>query len=209
MELKDVLEKRTSVRQFTGEEIPYDNLREMIRRASLAPSINNAQPWKFYVITNKSVLQHMASAIKEKLDAFFPELENEKQKSIKETVIKFSTFFTNAPALIAVASKPYEAVVDKILDNSDLSHTDFDSLRNYPNIQSIGASVQNILLSAVDMGYDACWLSGPLVAKSELEKILHVEEPYSLSTFVVVGKREGEIKRKDKKSVEEVFIHIG
>ena len=173
MELKDVIEKRASVRQFTDESIPLETLKELVRRASLAPSINNAQPWKFYVITDKKILRQMAESVKEKINSFFPEFENEKQKSTKEAVIKFSTFFADAPALIAVAAKPYEAVVDKILDSSDFTHVDFNTLRNYPNIQSIGASVQNLLLTAVDLGYDACWLSGPLVAKDELEKLFN------------------------------------
>lgn len=208
MELKEVIEKRTSVRQFTGESIPIDDLKEIIRRASLAPSINNSQPWKFYVITDKEILSKMAEAVKIKINSFFPELENEKQISTKDAVIKFSTFFADAPVLIAVASKPYEAVVDKIIETSDMTHGDFNTLRNYPNIQSIGACVQNILLSSVDLGYDACWLSGPLVAKEELEKIINIESPFYLCTFVVVGKRAGEIKRKEKKSIEEIFIHI-
>jgi len=208
MELKEVIEKRTSVREFTGELIPIDDLKEIIRRASLAPSINNSQPWKYYVITDKEILKRMAEAVKEKINSFFPELNNEKLKSTKEAVIKFSTFFADAPALIAVASKPYEAVVDKILGESDLTHGDFNALRNHPNLQSIGASVQNILLSSVDLGYDACWLSGPLVAKEDLEKILNIESPFYLCTFVAVGKRAGEVKRKEKKSIEELFIHI-
>jgi nitroreductase len=52
MELKEVIEKRVSIRTFTDEPVAVSDIKEIIKRAGLAPSINNSQPWKFIAITN-------------------------------------------------------------------------------------------------------------------------------------------------------------
>jgi len=202
--LNETITKRTSIKKFTDEHVSIDDLKEMVRRAGLAPSINNSQPWKFYVITNQNILQAMAKAVQLKIDELFPEV-NGKDANIKATINIFSTIFVKAPAVIAVAAKPYEALSDKLLSNSNLTHEDLNILRIYPDIQSIGASVENLLLSAVDLGYGTCWLSGMLVAREELQEILKIPEPYKLITFIAVGKPEGNPQPKENKNMDEIF----
>ena len=204
MELNETITQRASIRNFTDEPISLKDLKEMVRRAGLAPSINNSQPWKFYAITNQNILQAMAKAVQMKIDELFPDVSG-KDANIKETINIFSTIFVKAPAIIAVAASSYEALSDKMLSNSNLTHDDLNVLRVYPDIQSVGASVQNLLLTAVDLGYGACWLSGMLVARDELQEILKIEAPYKLITFVAVGKTEKKPIPKQKKNVDEIF----
>jgi len=47
MDLVSVIEARTSVREFNSEPLDMDSIREIIRLAGLAPSINSYQPWKY------------------------------------------------------------------------------------------------------------------------------------------------------------------
>ena len=63
MELKDVVEKRASIRMFTDEKVNIEDVKEMIRRAGLAPSINNSQPWKFLTITNDDTIEKMGKIV--------------------------------------------------------------------------------------------------------------------------------------------------
>ncbi|MBE0654982.1 MAG: nitroreductase family protein [Bacteroidales bacterium] len=74
-------------------------------------------------------------------------------------------------------------------------------MRNFPDIQSAGACIQNLLLSAVDMGYRGCWLSGPMIARSEMEEILEIKEPSRLLNFVALGKPSKDFKPKDKEDL--------
>lgn len=203
MEFKEVLAKRASVRRFTKDPVPVDHLKELVKAAGMAPSVNNSQPWKFIAITNKAKLENMAKAIEAKIEKMLP--ANSSTETIKTQVERFSTFFAEAPAVIAVLQEPYKAVVDNMLQDSDFNHSDINKERNYPNIQTIGAAVENILLCAVDMGYGACWLSGPMIAREELEELIGVEKPYKLTTCVAVGKPASDIKPKEKKSIDELF----
>lgn len=205
MDLKTIVEKRGTVRHFMDNSINPDDLREMVRLAGLAPSVNNSQPWRFIAITNKNLLKSMADEIHAKVNGMLPEAEDEAGKSAKSQVEWCSTFFTDAPAVIAVSSCPYEAVVDKALSGTGLTHNQINEMRNYPDVQSLGASIENLILAAVDLGYGACWMSGPLVARDELEKLLNINEPWKLAAMVAVGRPASVMKQRDKKPFDDIF----
>lgn len=205
MELKDTIEKRASVRQFTDEKVDVEHLREMVRLAGLAPSINNSQPWRFIAITNRVLLNSLREIVHEKINAMLPDTDDEAAKKAKLQVEWFSTFFADAPAVIAVAKCPYDAIVDCALPKNNLTHEDINALRGHPDIESIGASIQNLNLAAVDLGYGTCWLSGPLVAREELESELNIQSPWQLAAFVAIGKPAANVSQRPKKPVEEIF----
>ena len=201
MELEKAIKQRTSIRSFKNEQIPVEDLKKMVQMGGTAPSVNNYQPWKFYVITNKRLMEKMADLVKDKIEQV-PENESKASRNIKSQVEWFATFFENAPALIAMTMEEYESVLEK---GVTVSHDDINKMRNYPDIQSAGAAIQNILLTAVDMGYGACWLSAPMIAKEGLASLIGVEEPYHLVAFVAVGIPEKDMKPKEKKPLDEIF----
>ncbi len=205
MEFREVVKKRTSIRKFKDKPVPLRDLKLMAKYAGMAPSVNNSQPWKFLAVTNKSKLIKMAEAVNGKLDELMPDTSLENIQNVKKAVEHFSTYFVDAPAIIVVLNEPYEAVIDKALEKLELSHEEIDKLRNHPNIQTIGAAVENLLLSAVNLGYGGCWLTGPLVAREELESILKVKAPYRIAACVAIGKPFEKQKPKDKRPLEEIF----
>ncbi len=205
MELKLAIEKRSSVRRFKNEAIPLDDLKDMVSLAGMAPSINNSQPWKFLAITNTDLLNKIAETVHSKIEKVFPVASEGNKVKVRDTVDRFSTFFSEAPAVIAVLNMPYSSIADDILDEVEITPRELNRLRNYPDIQSVGAAVQNLLLAAVDKDYGACWLSGLMIAKKELEELLNIKEPFSLFTCVAIGKPLSEPKPKEKKSLAEIF----
>ncbi len=201
MELRKAIEKRVSIRSFKDADVPVEDLKQLVRMGGHAPSVNNYQPWKFYAITNRDLLGRMAEKVKEKIEEL-PENESLASKNVKNQVEYFSTFFEDAPALIALSMEDYESVLEK---GVTLSHQDINILRNYPDIQSGGAAIENILLAAVDMGYGACWLSAPMMAKEALEELIGIREPCHLMAFVAVGVPAKDVKPREKKPLEEIF----
>jgi nitroreductase len=201
MELLQVIEQRASVRVFTEEKVVIADLKEMVRRAGMAPSVNNYQPWKFIAVTNSRLLHRMASDVSRKISGL-PNSDIKRADLVKSQVEWFATFFENAPAVIVLAMESYETVLEK---GVELSHDEINRLRNYPDIQSAGAAIQNILLSAVDLGYGACWMSAPMVAKYELESMLNISDPWHLVAFVAVGRPKNPQKPSNRKNLEEIF----
>lgn len=201
MELKQAIESRTSIRVYKNEPVPVDDLKEMVRLASLAPNVANFQPWKFVIVTNRELLQDMAREVVTELGNI-PENESRAAKNVKSQVEWFATFFQDAPALIAVSMEGYESVLEK---GVVMSHDEINRLRNYPDIQSAGACIQNMLLAAVDMGYGACWLSAPMMARDKLEGMLGLEEKFNLIAFVAVGKPDKVPARKPPRDISEML----
>lgn len=204
MELKAAIEGRVSVRQFLPEPVPVNDIKEITRLASLAPSVNNYQPWRFIGITNKGLLHRMADRVRAKIAAI-PENDSKFSLNVKKQVDFFATFFENAPALIAVCMEKYETVLEK---GVALSHDEINEMRNSPDLQSTGACIQNLLLSAVDLGYGACWMSAPMIASKDLEEMLDIAEPFRLVSFVAVGKPTKPSSPREKKPIDEMFRMI-
>ena len=205
MELKDVIEKRASIRMFNDKPVPVEHIKEIVRRAGLAPSINNSQPWKFISITNEEMIEQMGKIVQKKVLDNFPH-ENIKEKMMAQAkVLRFSSFFMDAPVLIAVEMTPYQTVIEELLKGRELSLEDVNRLRSFPNIQSIGAAVENLILSAFDLGYGACWLSGLLIARDELEALLDIKSPNTLAACVAVGNPREFLSQRDKKPFDEIF----
>jgi len=50
MDIREVFEKRKSIRKFTGEPITDEQLKLIMEAAQIAPSASNMQPYKFIVI---------------------------------------------------------------------------------------------------------------------------------------------------------------
>ena len=62
MELKEVIEKRESIRDYEDKPIPEDKLLRVLEAARLAPSGSNRQPWKFVVVKDRQTRQKLAQA---------------------------------------------------------------------------------------------------------------------------------------------------
>lgn len=54
---------RKSVRSYTGETVPEDNLKLLARAGMAAPTAVDRRPWDFIIITDKSVLKQLAQAL--------------------------------------------------------------------------------------------------------------------------------------------------
>ncbi len=199
MEFKEVIEKRTSIRSFRPDPVPVEDIREIIRLAGLAPSVNNYQPWSFVVITSKKVMNTLADIISEKIQSY-PVKNSQLSANVTNQVEWYSTFFREAPVLVVVVLEKYESVWEK---GVVLGHDEINRIRNYPDIQSAGACIENLLLAAVDMGYGGCWLSGPMVARDEIETVLEIRKPSMVLSFIALGKPSKDFKPKGKENLGE------
>ncbi|MGB9301348.1 MAG: nitroreductase [Anaerolineae bacterium] len=62
MELLEALRTRRSVRQWTAEPIPDEQLKELVEAAARAPSGSNNQPWTFVIIREQGRLKRLRAA---------------------------------------------------------------------------------------------------------------------------------------------------
>jgi nitroreductase len=57
------IHKRKSVRTFSEKEVSKAEIEALMKAAMCAPSSKNNQPWSFYIIRNKDVMQKLANAL--------------------------------------------------------------------------------------------------------------------------------------------------
>ena len=62
MDTFEAIQKRRSVRAYTGDPIPLEELEKIVDAGRLAPSGNNKQPWDFIVVTDKNIIQRLSKA---------------------------------------------------------------------------------------------------------------------------------------------------
>ncbi|MBR3622546.1 MAG: nitroreductase family protein [Selenomonadaceae bacterium] len=53
---------RTSVRSYEERLVETEKIEKILKAAMAAPSAMNQQPWEFYVVTNKDVLQKLSES---------------------------------------------------------------------------------------------------------------------------------------------------
>jgi nitroreductase len=206
MPFRNLVERRVSVRQFAPDPVAPEHIREMVGLAGLAPSPNNSQPWRFIAVTRPALLKSMGEAVHAKVRALLPEPTSDAAKHARQRVEWFSTFFADAPLVVAVVLTPYESVVEAALEQSRLTGAQVNAMRGQPDVQAIGAAVEHLLLAATELGYGGCWLSGPLVARETLERQLEITGPGRLAAMVAIGKPASALPaQRERKALDEIL----
>lgn len=208
MELKEVIKQRRSIRKFKSTPIPREDIQEIIQAATLAPSAHNKQMWHFIAISNKKILKEMTRAVLKKIEEINQGEDGEELKLKLKGIRAYSTFFVKAPLVFAVLVKPYFSMIEEIRKKEQLKSGKEGFFRPHLEIQSVSAAIENLLLAATEKGYGTCWMCGPLIASSELKKILNIEDPWELMALIPMGIPAQELKPKMVKKVEEVLDFI-
>jgi iodotyrosine deiodinase len=68
---RDLLRRRRSVRDFSGEDVPADVVDTAIAAAASAPSGANRQPWRFVVVRDPEVKRRIREAAEEEEREFY------------------------------------------------------------------------------------------------------------------------------------------
>lgn len=61
--VSDVIHSRKSVRSFNDMKVGEEDLEKLVRAGMAAPSGKNLQPWIFYVITDKQLLEQLGDEL--------------------------------------------------------------------------------------------------------------------------------------------------
>ena len=191
-DLTDLIKTRRSVRKFQATQVPEDVLRKALELATWAPNGGNYQAWKFLVVTNEVLINKIADAViaKTALIASWPEA-----RPFGETVQVWqqrSDFFRHAPVCMAVLAGKVSSVADQVLQAREGRDAVAATLREYRDaaksaLQSVAAAVSYLLLVFHHFGLGATWMTGPVLAKKEIEQLLNVPSDWEFVTLIPVG----------------------
>ena len=184
MNLNELIKSRYSVRSFTDDTVDIETIREILEISSNAPSGGNIQPWKVYVVTDKTkeklikkALSNFDNGVQEKieydiyprpLDAEYKRRRSECARdmytalSIKQddTELRLSQIrenfkFFGAPVGMIVT-------IDKAFAENGWGH--------------VGMFIQNICLSAVDNDIGTCLQESWSIYPETVKDILNIPD---------------------------------
>ena len=140
---------------------------------------------------NRKVLKaKIADAVQDKADQIASWPEADKLGDVARFRDR-AAFFRSAPALIAVAAAQYKSAVDLVLTarETDPQAAQIHEWRNMANsrIQSVASAITYLLLIFHQMGLGAVWMTGPMQAKEDIEKILKVPPEMDIVALIPVG----------------------
>jgi coenzyme F420-0:L-glutamate ligase / coenzyme F420-1:gamma-L-glutamate ligase len=172
------IEQRRSIRSFTAEPVDRAVLDALVEAACIAPAPHHSRPWRFVVIdteAGKTALAHgMGARWQADLTA-----DGVAPERVDELVQASNAKLTGAPALV-------------------LGCLTWDGLDRYPDearqraeygmaLLSLGASVENLMLSAADAGLASCWVAAPIFCPEAARDALDLPAEWLPHALVLVG----------------------
>ncbi|MEE8413191.1 MAG: nitroreductase family protein [Dehalococcoidales bacterium] len=211
-ELAQVIKERRSIRKWQDKPVPEELLLSAIELATWAPNNGNRQNWRFYLVTNRQVINSIADAVDKASDEVnsWPEMVKiARPRPEGAPPPRRPGFFRQAPALIMVATSSLQTPQDQALEERGKSDPRAVQVREWRNsvnvaIQSADCAVSHLLLALHQAGLGAVWLHGPLQAKGEIEKIINLPPEMGIRAFIPVGYPDETPETRGRKPVSEV-----
>jgi nitroreductase len=207
-ELIELITSRCTIRKFKADPIPKEDILTVLEAARRAPSGSNQQPWHFIVVTDKKIIAEMKRTLEARIADIKNRINSPKAAVGFDEYTRYFTFFDKAPALICPLVKPYDSLLERILQKYELPETLKEQETFDPALMSVSAAIENLLLAAHALGYGTCWMTGPLLAQKDLEKILKVEAPWHLAAIIPVGKPDEKLIKRPRKDIGEITTFI-
>lgn len=158
----ELAKKRVSVRSYADRPMPDEDVVKILEAGRLAPSGNNAQPWRFIVVRD--------AAIKKKLY----EVSGKQQ------------WIIDAPVVIAVIADPLAKFKDVERNEYDSLNAARKTTLLIKAVRDASIAAEHIVLAATDLGYGSCWVA--LFEQEEIGPVLAVPEHCYVVTLLTVGR---------------------
>ena len=176
----NIIKSRRSIRNFSAQDTVNDELIEsLVEAVQWAPSPLNRQPWKLIIVRDVNVIHSIAHIVEQECSV--PSKLHEDDGKIYQGYVSNFLFFRHASCVIFVTAK-------KLLGFTSSFHKNAERETRDSLLLSVGAAVQNLLLLTHTLGLGSCWMTGPLIAKAQIEDILDINEPWELFSVIPIGK---------------------
>lgn len=192
--LNNPIYNRRSIRKYLDKQVPKELIEQIIDAGRMAPSAKNRQPWQYIVLGGDNKFEFLDNMWKgilreENEYAMLPDSKNGLVDA-KNTW----NIMMQAPILIVILNSngrnPFEMV-----DADGRFVEIFDTL-------SIGASVENMLLKATELGLGTLWIANTCYAYKELTEYL--KSTHQLIGAIALGYADETPVKRPRKEMEEV-----
>lgn len=190
-----IIYTRRSIRKFQEKNVSKEIIEQIVDAGRLAPSAKNRQPWKYIVYGGRKkdeLLTCMERGISRE-EQGIPVLPNSGQgiADAKNTL----KIMREAPIILIVLNT-----------NGTTPFTEIDADHRITEIcdtLSIGASIENILLKAEELGIGTLWIANTCFAYPELVTYLQTE--HQLVGAIAVGYANEHPEQRPRKQLDDIL----
>ncbi len=159
--LSEIIKNRKSIRSFTDKPVSNDIIREMLQKSSRAPSGGNLQPWRIYIVNEKSMkdfleFQKNWKGKEEPPYPIYPEKLKEPYKTSRNQMGE------QMYSLLDIKREDKIGRMNQMLKNFDFFDAPvgmfcfIDKQMGLPQWSDLGMFLQTFMLLAVDNNLDTC-----------------------------------------------------
>jgi F420 biosynthesis protein FbiB-like protein len=174
----EFIEARRSIRAFVDRPVDRELLDRLVTAACLAPAPHHSRPWRFVVVDSddakEALAQGMGARWRVDLDA-----DGVDGARIDELVDASHEKLTGAPALV-VGCLTWEGL-DRYPDDAR------ERAEWGMALLSLGAAVENLMLTAADAGLASCWVAAPIFCPEAARDALALPDEWLPHALVMVG----------------------
>jgi len=175
----DFVQARRSIRAFLPEPVPRADLDALVGAACLAPAPHHSRPWRFVVVdtddAKRALARGMGARWRRDLLA-----DGVPAARVDELVDGSYRKLVTSPALV-------------------VGCLTWNGLDRYPDerrrraewgmaLLSLGAAVENLMLTATDRGLASCWVAAPIFCAEEARDALALPVEWLPHALVLVGR---------------------
>lgn len=183
MEFFEVIKNRKSTRKFSDKKVLKEDVIKMIESARLAPSAANRQNWYFLILEGDEK-NKIVDIMKKHLDK-----ERKVLDSMKHATKKYRPTSSLHGSIYAIKEAP---ILILALRKNQKEWIEGDYL-------SMGAAIENISLTATDLGIDTLWIRDVVYVRNKIIKHLKYNDMDLVSAIAVGYSCEVPYERKKKK----------
>jgi nitroreductase len=181
---------RRSIRKFTDKPIPREDIEYFISCAANAPSGCDSQCWHFIAVESKALIEKLADEVGKYSREFYGTGYSKVTDAFLLSREKATSFFRSAPLVMLVfldTLEYYDERVTQAFSEKGYSYRQSLDKMAYPDILSVGAAIQNLLLAITEKGYGACWMNDPVIAGECVAKLVSAREGLKLISVIPIG----------------------
>ena len=166
--LQDIIANRRTVKpeNFTGEQIPDEDVIKILASANWAPTHGYTEPWRFTVFTGDGLAT---------LGNFLADLDQPDRTAEDFNQMKYDR------------SRNRPMMASHVI-GIGMKRGDNPKIPEIEEVAAVAMAVQNIWLSTHDMGYGGYWSTGALAFKEETRDFLGLGEGDKALGFFYLGK---------------------
>lgn len=182
IEAMNIMYNRRAVRKYKDLPVDKNIIDQILDAGRMAPSGMNLQPWKFYVVTDHSLIhdfdQQVSLVVKDIYS--MPEMT--------EFINKPNAIFHGAPVVIFLTAPKMDewAALD------------------------VGMCAQNIMLSAKSLGLDTCPVGlGKFIERTSFYSLLNIPESENILISLTLGYGNESLATHERKKDNVVYVRPG